>query len=1165
MQLKALELRGFKSFADPVLLPLHPRLIMVIGPNGCGKSNIADAFRWLVGEQKNRLLRIEKADNLIFNGSARRKSLPYAEVSLEVEDFSSEMPRLVFTKRVHRGGDTEYLINNQPARLKDFLSYFWEMGLSPHSFLDEAQVEALIQDRGGARRALLESLAGIEKYHHQRKELLAEIEKTRQSLSEIDHLIAQLAQQIALLTQQAQRVEKYYTLKETYQNLLTQYIAGEVAHYRRQITQIAQEETSLTQTLQALEKEIEILRLQLREDKRPALREELGQIRAAHETLLQHIQRLSQEESRLQERISHIQKQITNLAEETTHRQRQEKELQTTEAENLTHLQALTQKRAALLSEVETLRQKIDTHKVQQQRFQETYQHTLHEVEKLRQEVARLSAEKSRWEAQKASLQQEKQTMAERLRELHERRAACETELSHQKHEVATLRQQLEEATDAYQKVEKTKIALEQELSALRRQMSTVEAELKGKVSERSALESLLRQAAHWPPALRRLLQAYPDKLLPLENVVYAEEPILPLLAHLLRLEPLTLCVSDPTLLPQIESAIAQEKEGLIQVLLPTTLPDPPAKNQPPLPNAQPLAPQIKTLTGWEALPQALWGDIWIVSEEATPPPTLRYLYPEKKQLRSAQRHYYFLGVPKTAHIGLPHRIQALLEAEAALQAQINQLKHQIEAHVASLQMLPLEPSKKALEEAQKKLLAAEKALAQTEARLSETQKALSAEEARLHALQTKEAQHHESLLPINENLAQAEKRLTELQKKLQALSQEAEIHQKNLQELSTEHADKRYQLAQIEERLRQEEKHQRLIHQQLSEVRKRLTYLRDQSQQLSQELNTAHTRLTEVHEALAQAQAESEAIANRRNALDKALNAAEKTYKEIESNLNQHLSQREALLERRNRLNTRRQEAEHRLQMLGQRLQMETGLALSNLPDEPTARLPAEQVEHQLQNLRQEMSQLGELNFEAFSTLHQEKARMDSLQTQKTDIRLALERLEKLLLHLDREAAQRFTDTFEAVRQAFIRQFRELFSEEDTCDMVLVEPDNPLSSAIDIIARPRGKRPLSITQLSGGEKALTVLALLMGILSIRPPALIILDEVDAPLDDVNADKFGRLLRRFGEGSQLLVITHNKITMSYAEVLYGVTMPEPGVSTLLGVELSQALQPVPTA
>jgi chromosome segregation protein len=250
---------------------------------------------------------------------------------------------------------------------------------------------------------------------------------------------------------------------------------------------------------------------------------------------------------------------------------------------------------------------------------------------------------------------------------------------------------------------------------------------------------------------------------------------------------------------------------------------------------------------------------------------------------------------------------------------------------------------------------------------------------------------------------------------------------------------------------------------------------------------------------------------------------------------------------------------------MLAQRLQMETGLALSNLPDEPTARLPAEQVEHQLQNLRQEMSHLGELNFEAFSTLQQEKARMDSLQTQKTDISLTLEQLEKLLLHLDREAAQRFTDTFEAVRQAFIRQFRELFSEEDTCDMLLVEPDNPLSSAIDIIAKPRGKRPLSITQLSGGEKALTVLALLMGILSIRPPALIILDEVDAPLDDINADKFGRLLRRFSERSPLLVITHNKITMSYAEVLYGVTMPEPGVSTLLGVELSQALQPVPTA
>ena len=1165
MRLHALHLRGFKSFADPIHLPLSHRLITVVGPNGCGKSNIADALRWLVGEQKSRLLRIEKTDNLIFNGSARRKPLPYAEVSLEVADFSPELPRITFTKRVHRGGETEYLINSQSARLKDFLSYFWEMGLSPHSFLDGGQVEALIQDRGGARRALLESLAGIEKYHHQRKELLAEIEKTRQSLSEIDHLIAQLSQQIALLTQQAQRVEKYNALKDQYQTLLKNYIAVEAAAYRRQIAQAAKEEETISQSLQGLEKELELLRLQLREDKRVSIQQELSLIRAAHEELLRRQQRFSQEESRLQERIAQFQKQRHDIAEETAHRQRQEKEMQATEAENLAQLEALTQKRAALLAEVEAILHTIEAEKVHQQSTQQAYQNLQQEIEAVKQELARLSSEKSRWEAQKAALEREKQKVSTYLDQLREGQATAQADLAQKGEEIASLRKTLEEATATYQELEKRRHAIEQELAALRRQLSTLEADLKGKRSERTALESLFREAAHWPPALRRLIQAHPDKLLPLESVFYASESILPLLAFLLRLEPLTLCISDPALLPAVEKTLAQEKEGLYQIFLTAALPKPEAIQPPPLPEAWHLASHIQTLPGWEGLPHLLWGNIWVVQTSEAPPPHLRYLHLEKKLLRTAYQAHYFLGVPKTAHIGLPHRIQALREVESALTEQITTLKSQVEERIAALRALPLDTTKKAMQEAQQKLMAAEKTFLQIEARLSEAQKALSAEEARLQALQTEASQHYQRLQPIEEAFAYAQSRLSDLEEKRQELSRQIEAYQKKLQALSAQQAEKRYQLAQIEERLRQEEKHQRLLHQQLSEVRRRLTYLRDQEARLIQELNAAQTNLSETQNALAQIQADAANIANRRKALETELQSAEKSYKEIESVLHQQLSRREALLERRNRLMARRQEAEHRLQMLAQRLEMEASLSLSDLPEVSGSRLSADEVERQLQALRQQMSSLGELNFEAFATLQQEKARMDSYQSQKADISQALERLEKLLITLDREAAQRFTDTFEAVRQAFIQQFRELFSEEDTCDLVLIEPDKPLASSIDIIARPRGKRPLSITQLSGGEKALTVLALLMGMLSIRPPALIILDEVDAPLDDVNADKFGRLLRRFSELSQILVITHNKITMSYAEVLYGVTMPEPGVSTVLGVELAKALQAVSAA
>ncbi len=1165
MRLTALELRGFKSFADPTQIPLHHRLIMVIGPNGCGKSNIADALRWIVGEQKNRLLRIEKSDNLIFNGSTRRKPLPYAEVSLEVAHFSPELPKITFTKRVHRSGDTEYLINNQPARLKDFLNYFWEMNLSPHSFLDGGQVEALIQDRAGARRTLLESLAGIEKYHHQRREILIEIEKTRQSLTEVEHLIAQLLKQIALLTQQAERVEKYQALKQAYQDLLTQYIASEVTHHKRQIVQLDKDETAIVQSFQTLEAEIELLRLQLKEDSRPALQEELAFVRAAHEELLKRLQRLSQEESRLQERLAQLKKQLTDLDEETAHRQRQEKELQTTEADNLSQLESLSHKRSTLLTEVDALNQKITAEKTRQQQTQSAYQELSKEIEKIRQEIHRLSSEKSRWEAQKAATDREKQKISEHIQRLTESRRAFETEIAQKNHEVAELRQQFEQAKSAYEALEKAKAHLEQEVATLRSQLSAVQAELRGKASERSALESLLREAAHWPPALRRLIQAYPDKLLPLESVVYAEEAILPLLAWLLRLEPLTLCISDPELLPEVEKALRQEKEGLIQLIVANAFPSFNRATQAPRPNAWRIAPRIKALPDWAGLPEALWGDVWVGAEGQTPPPGYRYLDPERQALFTDKGTYYFLGVAKTAHIGLPHRIEALREMEAALSSRVDQLKAVVEERVASLRALPLEAAKKAQEEGRQKLTAAEKALAQIEARLSETQKALTAEEARLKALHTEEAQHQQRLQPLYEALAEAEKRLNALEQQRQDLSQHVEAHQKVLQALSAQHSEKRYQLVQLEERLRQEEKHQRLIHQQLVEVRKRLSYLISQQQRLSQELTEAQNQLAEAQKSITQLQSEVDSVASRRKALEENLQAAEAANKSVETRLTELFAQRETLMERRNRLLSRRQEAEHRIQMLAQRLEMETSLRLTELSETQAPRLSTSEVESRLQALRQEMSSLGELNFEAFTTLQQEKARLESLQTQKADISSAVERLEHLLLRLDREAEQRFLETFEAVRQAFTRQFRELFSEEDTCDMILVEPDKPLSSAIDIVAKPRGKRPLSITQLSGGEKALTVLALLMGVLSIRPPALTVLDEVDAPLDDINADKFGQLLRRFSEYGQVLAITHNKITMSYAEVLYGVTMPEPGVSTVLGVELSRALKTVSAA
>ncbi len=1132
---------------------------MIVGPNGCGKSNIADAFRWIIGESKHRLLRIEKVENLIFNGSARRKSLPYAEVELQVADISPELPQLTFTKRVHRTGETDYLINGTPARLKDFLRYFWEMGLSSHSILDGGQVEALIQDRANARRNLLESLAGTEKYHHQRRDLVAEIEKTRQGLSEVQHLLAELSSQIALLAQQAARVEAYQKLKAAYRELLVRFVHGEISHYQSQIEQTQKEEAAFLQQIKAIEEEMDLCKTQLRDDPRESLRQQLSLVRAAQDTLTSEIQRFSQEESRLEERLSHLNKQLIAVSEERVHRQRQKEELKVHENENLMQRQAIHQRRLKLHEEVESLRLKLEAQKAHLRNQQTQYQDLLSRIQALQKQQASYVMEKNRWEAQAEAYRREEEAIRAALQQGQDKVTNYQAEASQKKTVFASLKAKLDKAVSDLRAIQKTQVEIQAAWDAGQRDITALEAAHRAKVSERTALESLLREAVDWPPRLRRLLRAHPETLLPLESVFYADEKGLALLAMLLRLEPLTLCVASEALMPTVLEAISQEAEGLIR-LIPVICKVSSQTPTPPHPEALHLPTLVKPLPRLEGLAEMIWGDVWVVPTPLTPPVGYRYLHLEKRLLLTPIGTYHFLGLPKIAHIGLPHRIAALRAQEQAQQTQLSALQAKQAERRAALQALPLQAAKEAVERLQQAFLTEEKALVLVETRLSEAQKLLTQTEQRLEALQEMQLTHQAHLDSILAALQEVETQIQQLQVQAQAAAAQEAHLQTQVHALSTEYQEQRHQLIQVEERLRQEEKHQKLMAQQMEEVRKRLAYLTDQETRYGQEYEATQSRIEEVRMALLTHCAEAESVSQRCAAIEKELATAESALKAIETQLLAHQARREQLLERLHRLQNRRQDAHHHMQMLAQRLHVETDLHLTDLKGVPPARLSAQEVEARLQALRTEMNALGELNFEAFSALETQKARLSSLQEQKRDIETALSQLEQVLSHLDREAEQRFSQAFEAVRAAFTKQFREIFSEEDTCDLVLVEPEKPLSSPIEIIAKPRGKRPLSLNQLSGGEKALTVLALLMGVLSIRPPAITILDEVDAPLDDLNAEKFGQLLRRFSEHSQVLVITHNKITISHAEVLYGVTMPEPGVSAILGVEMKAVRQ-----
>ncbi|MCX7606134.1 MAG: chromosome segregation protein SMC [Bacteroidia bacterium] len=1160
MNLRSIELRGFKSFAEPVKLPLSARLIGVVGPNGCGKSNIADAFRWIMGEQKGRLLRIEKAENLIFNGTAHRKALPFAEVTLEVENFSPELPRLAFTRRVHRSGESEYFLNGTPARMKDFLSYFWQVGLTSQGVLDGGQVEALIHDRGGARRALIESLAGIERYHHHKKEMVGELEKTTLALNQVEGLLSQLREQAEQLAAQAEKVEIYKKLRNAYQELLLSWISQELSALSKTRNQQDQQVSEHAHSLRTLEEEIGSLQLRIESLEAAAVAGQLQEMETTHERMHTQWQELLREESTIQERQRQLERQLKDLEEEIQYRGRQREELHQEES-------LLREKRQHLDKSYTAAQEALSSLMAIQS-----------------QTAAQLqSAEESfrRIEAQKAEASAHLQKVQSRLRAIEANLAPVENQLASYASEKSDIDHHLEQLASEKQETERKQknasigiLELQSQLTALEAQrralyrekerqlalLQRAEAYLKGIQSQKSALQALLAQAEGWPSFFGELRKKCGVAFWRTEDIFFTEGATLPLLGFLLRLEPPTLWVHSEEDAQQLHRFLVEQQEGFfaVRVFSPQHTASSPTGTW---------IDRLQTLEGFEGLAHFLWGDIEIREEEKqeSSHSPVRVLSKDGRVMYLPDGYIYHLSPANTAHIGLPHRIQRLSQEEKSWTQRCALLRDNLSAIEKALSRLPLPLIRQRLHAAEADLRQVEKHLAGLTAREEEKRRRkerLAQEIERLEAQRRTLQEEKNATFPSQEHwraeVEKAEEELQAAQKELASLRQRHQQLQKSVQE-------QRFQLVHMENEAKSTEKSHKLITQQLEEIRRRMIFLQGKREDLLKETGEAVQRLQDLHQKKQTLEPQITELASQMKALRERQREIESQLSELRPLLVQKQKEREALLAAISRVELRRLEVEQREALLHQRLSVELQLSPADLPPPPSSRLKTEEVESRLAQIKQELSALGELNFEAAASLDNLRKREQQLLMEKRDIEASLSELQALLHTLDREAKERFLQAFDAVRERFKVLFQGLFAEGDTCDLLLIDPEAPLSSEIEIVARPKGKKPLSLQQLSGGEKALTALALLFATFVIRPSAICILDEVDAPLDDVNTHKFGQLLRRFSEETPLLVITHNKVTMSYCDQLFGVTMPEPGVSAVLAVEMSSAQEVVHAA
>jgi chromosome segregation protein len=1181
MYLSKLELQGFKSFADRTVLYFDPGITAIVGPNGCGKSNLVDAVRWVIGEQRARVLRSERMEHVIFNGTARRKPVGMAEVLLTVENTRGVLPlhysEVTIGRRLYRSGESEYLLNGTVCRLRDIQELFMDtgMGAGAYSVIELKMIEEILSDNAQDRRHLFEEAAGITRYKLRRTQTLRKLEATRGDLARLRDVIEEVQRQVDTLKRQADRAERYRRHREALRALEQALVRHDYEQLRLQIDALSNAHQEAQQRLREIRTRYAAL-----EAEQETLRQQLAQVESALEAALAQqrnlqgqLQALESETRLLEERLANARREKSRFEQELAEARRLEAQLQqslaTVEAalqeaipqrqQAETELQKAIQARETAQSILMQRQSAVHQARRQLQQAEQTLHEAQRQLDRLSNQREFLEQECKRIETERATITRQLQDLEAQQHQLSAQQAAARQQLEILREELATLQTQQEQLQAAYE--------------AHRQQLHHVERRREAVLAEIRLLEGLLSAYESFPDAVPFLARTPGWSNAPLETVadVLGIAPELqPALEAALGERATWIVVATEAEAQRALDLLGNAQKGRATFIILERLSPPPLPLE--LPGAQPLLahvrlarPELRTLAALLLHHTYLVDDLEAARQAAlaTPAPA-RFFTPSGEWIDSRGWWHGGSTQPPRASFSsrLDHRdrLAALRQEQQVLEEERARLQQAMQRLTQTLQNLPLEQQHNALQKAEQTLRIQEQHLL------------------RLNIEQENHRHRSEAL----------KKRANELSKEQTALeaalaTQQEKVHQ-------AESDLRRYQAAleEAEGQFRQAEEAYHAAMEQLSQVQLRAAEARNRQENLEQErrqikqrLDGLHRRQQELAHQLAQWTQRLREDQDRREAVrqeQEALNTAQPPIEAEVQRLRTHTLELRAAAERLERqlreLRRAYEEAQQQAQQYDLRLteartrlegllvHSREHLGIDNphqLPDPPSD-FNAGQAREEVERLRRRLETLGVVNELALEQYDQEKPRLDFLLAQQQDLESAEATLQTTIGEINQTAVKRFLETFETIRRNFQQLFRQLFGDDAAADLKLLDPNDPLESPIEILARPRGKRPSTLAQLSSGEKALTAIALLFALYLTKPSPFCILDEVDAPLDEANIERFMRLLRSFADHTQFILVTHNLRTMELADRLYGVTMQEPGVSTLVGVRLQEAAE-----
>ncbi|NLY54726.1 MAG: chromosome segregation protein SMC [Firmicutes bacterium] len=1181
MHIKRLELKGFKSFADKTELELADGITAVVGPNGSGKSNLADAIKWVLGEQSVKALRGSRMDELIFAGTEARRGVGLAEVSLIFDNESGRFPlafnEIAVTRRLFKSGESEYYINQTKCRLRDIQDLFLDTGIGKdaYSFIGQGRIDELLSVKPEDRRAIFEEVAGIAKYKARKRETENKLKDAQAALTRTQDLLYELEAEQEPLEEEAARAREYLRLEAAIKSAEKDLLLYELNMLERRRERDSRQKEDLQDKNH--QQQAELLQLEALEEslrlQTATLQEDLEKANQALLTAARKREQLGSEQrllaSRQEDRQAHWALLQSRKAELLANEADQAREEQACLADLSSIAQAKAEHEAAISTCQDQLQNLSDSHLIQQ-------------LEQERAALEQLAAARSAaelnlgvWHDRRTRLQNELSTLRQQQLESENRYRSLQADAN----QAAAARQRandkLQQLAEELRRLEHDRTAAQEQLATAQDEKRRLQQEIAVAKNRASLLRELINSQEGYQYGVRNLLQAKRRGEKTLQGIVGA-------VGDLLRVS------------PRYETAIEAALGGSVQFLVAETEQDAQRginwlkankKGRATFLPLNVVAPRQRRSVDLEAVGQPgalgfaadlieydpyldrvvhhLLGNIVIVE---TLEQAFEIARRTSHQVRMVTLEGDVLmpggsitgGSRQQRGSGLLGRQRQLVQLDARLRKLDGLLTGQ-EAEV-ELRQDRLAQVQAALQKQERELNEQAEILRQTEALLAAAERAQAEQEQRLH-------EGEQALQALSSKLEES-----------QAAYREAEVQ---LEAAIEAYAQQEESLRALQQATAGRDEQRQALAAELHQAELNLARLREQEASRIRELDGIRSRLREIQAAIQSVVAEQETLAQQTeqdslelDKLEKAIAVqagAERTWQGQVASLKETIVQaNQRLLEMRNQIRAAREaleasktqlyNVELRLSRLDadwegllKRLQRDFGVEdRQGLHSTLSSRT---QGEERLSRLQEELLELGPVRVGALQELERLNQRIDFLRKQEADVVLSCQSLEEIIQEIDKLMAKRFVDSFEEVRRAFQRMFHELFGGGEA-ELLLSDPDNPLTTGIEIMAQPPGKKLQNISLLSGGEKALTAIALLCATLEVKPTPFCLLDEIDASLDDANIRRFMRVISRLAQNTQFIIITHSKETMLAVDTLYGVTMPEQGVSQLIAVELT---------